>query len=58
MIKTFRCTETKKIWNGHYSREFPASIQERALTKLRLLDAALDLDDLKNPPGCWRNFKI
>jgi len=51
MIKTFRCKDTEKIWNGYYSGKFPTSIQERALKKLRQLDASLDLDDLKSPPG-------
>ena len=51
MIKTFLCQETKKIWDGERSRRFPDDIQNRALSKLRMLDAALSLDDLKNPPG-------
>jgi len=33
------------------SKKFPQDIQERALRKLRQLDAAIYLDDLKNPPG-------
>lgn len=51
MIKSFRCKETKKIWAGLRSTSFPADIQERALRKLRQLDAAQRLDDLKLPPG-------
>lgn len=51
MIVIFSCKETEKIWNGRYSKKFPVDIQERALRKLRQLDAALTLDDLKNPPG-------
>ncbi len=51
MIDSISCRETKKIWNGRYSKKFPANIQERALRKLRLIDAAQTLDDLKNPPG-------
>lgn len=30
---------------------FPHEIQERALRKLRQLDAAVDVDDLRCPPG-------
>lgn len=30
---------------------FPADIQNRALRKLRLLDAAQKIEDLKSPPG-------
>ncbi len=51
MIKTFVCKETKKIWNGQRSSKLPGDIQNRALRKLRQLDAALTLEDLRNPPG-------
>lgn len=50
-IKSFKCKETKKIWLGIYSSQFPHDIQERALRKLRQLDASSTLEDLKNPPG-------
>jgi proteic killer suppression protein len=51
MIESFACKETLKIWQGYFSKKFPVEIQERALRKLRQLDAAMTLDDLKNPPG-------
>lgn len=51
MIRSFSCEETERIWEGRISRVFPPDIQDRALRKLRQLDAALTLDDLKNPPG-------
>lgn len=51
MIKSFKCKETEKIWNGLKSRSFPDDIQDRALRKLRQLNASQTLDDLKNPPG-------
>ena len=51
MIKTFACKETNKIWNAQRSSKLPGDIQNRALRKLRQLDAALTLDDLRNPPG-------
>ncbi len=51
MIKTFHCKETKKIWDGAYSSKFPSDIQDRAMRKLRQLNAAIKLEDLKNPPG-------
>ncbi|MBK8502713.1 MAG: type II toxin-antitoxin system RelE/ParE family toxin [Saprospiraceae bacterium] len=51
MIEEFSCKETEKIWNGRYSKKFPPEMQERALRKLRQLDAAQILEDLKNPPG-------
>lgn len=51
MIKTFKCKETLHIWHGKVSRKFPLTIQARALRKLRQINAATCLDDLKNPPG-------
>ena len=51
MIRSFQCKETEKIWEGQTSRRLPRDIQNRALRKLRQLDAANTLDDLKNPPS-------
>jgi len=51
MIRSFRCKETEGIWEGKASRRLPMNIQNRALVKLRQLDAAMTPDDLKNPPG-------
>jgi len=51
MIRGFEDKETERIWHGQYSRKFPGDIQDRALRKLRQLDASLTLDDLRNPPG-------
>lgn len=51
MIQTFACAETESIWNGKRSRKLPADIQQRALAKLNMIDAADTLDDLKLPPS-------
>ncbi len=51
MIKSFACKETEKIWLGKYSRKLPKDIQERALRKLRQLDASISFNDLKLPPS-------
>ncbi|MFO6429032.1 type II toxin-antitoxin system RelE/ParE family toxin [Erythrobacter sp. W302b] len=51
MIHSFACAETESIWNGKRSRKLPADIQERALAKLNMIDAADTLDDLKLPPS-------
>jgi toxin HigB-1 len=51
MIRSFKCKETEGIWHGHASNKFPPEIQDRALRKLRQLDASRTLDDLRNPPG-------
>ena len=51
MIETFKCKETQKIYQGQRSRKFPQDIQERALRKLRLIEASQTLQDLPQPPG-------
>jgi toxin HigB-1 len=42
---------TERIWNGEFSRRLPTNIQEVALTRLRLLNAAVRLENLRGPPG-------
>lgn len=51
MIRSFACKETKKIWDGVRSRAFPSDMQDRALRKLRMLDAAQNVNDLRVPPS-------
>lgn len=51
MIQSFASKETERIWNGGRSRKLPADIQDRALAKLRMLNRAKSLDDLRNPPS-------
>jgi toxin HigB-1 len=51
MIRSFRDKETERLWQGRKSRKFPGDLQDRALRKLRQLDASLTLEDLRNPPG-------
>lgn len=51
MIKSFACKETEKIWNELRSKKFPPDIQDRALRKLNLLDAAQTLEDIREPPS-------
>ncbi len=51
MIKTFKCKETEKIFNRHFSKKFPENIQRAALKKLRMINRAQILNDLKVPPA-------
>ncbi|MGI9169597.1 MAG: type II toxin-antitoxin system RelE/ParE family toxin [Caulobacteraceae bacterium] len=51
MIRTFRDRETERVWRGERSRRLPGAIQDIALRKLRLINAAMLLDDLRVPPG-------
>lgn len=51
MILGFACKETQRIWQGMQSRKLPADIQDRALLKLRWINAAHDVQDLRVPPS-------
>jgi toxin HigB-1 len=51
MIVNFRDVETATIWEGRRSRRLPPEIQAVALRKLRLINNAKRLDDLRVPPG-------
>ena len=51
MIASFRDSETATVWSGHRSRKLPPDIQATALRKLRLLNSAKRLEDLRIPPA-------
>ena len=51
MIQSFADGETALIWSGRRSRHLPPGIQAVALRKLRLLNQARLLSDLRVPPG-------
>jgi proteic killer suppression protein len=51
MIASFRDKETETIWQGRRSRRLPGDIQAVALRKLRLLNNARRLEDLRIPPA-------
>jgi len=51
MIQSFADVETERIWSGQRSRKLPPDIQAGALRKLRLINNARSLQDLRVPPG-------
>ena len=51
MIIDFSDDETEKIWNGNVSKKFPFEIQNVARRKLRMLNNAHDIADLRIPPA-------
>lgn len=51
MIRSFVDKEAEKIWLGERCRRLPADIQSVARHKLRMLNAAAHLDDLRIPPA-------
>jgi len=51
VIKSFRDKETKRIFDGEFSKKFPAAIQKRARRKIDSLVLAGDINDLRCPPS-------
>ena len=51
MIKNFGDKETEKIWNGIQSRKLPSEIQNVARRKLRMINNAQNINDLRIPPA-------
>ncbi|WP_281751231.1 type II toxin-antitoxin system RelE/ParE family toxin [Thermodesulfomicrobium sp. WS] len=51
MIKTFKDDETQKIYHRQRSRKLPADIQQVALRKLRMINNAISINDLRVPPA-------
>ena len=51
MIKSFKCRETERIFNGLRSRKLPNEIQRIAARKLEMLHAATLLKSLRIPPS-------
>ncbi|MFZ5923404.1 MAG: type II toxin-antitoxin system RelE/ParE family toxin [Chloroflexota bacterium] len=51
MIKTFKDDETQQIYRRQRSRKLPTSIQQVALRKLRMINNAISITDLRVPPA-------
>lgn len=51
MIKTFGDKQTAKIWSGNLVKKLPNEIQHVALRKLRMINNAQEIIDLRIPPA-------
>lgn len=51
MIQSFKDAEAEKIFQRQRSRRLPPDIQQVALRKLRMLNRAQTLHDLRVPPA-------
>lgn len=51
MIRSFRDKRTETIYRGRRTRDLAVDIQQRARRKLRMIDAATVVDDLRIPPS-------
>jgi proteic killer suppression protein len=50
VVKSFRCRDTERLASGIRVRRF-VNIERAAQRKLDMLKAAINLEDLKVPPG-------
>lgn len=51
MIKSFKDKETEKVYSREGSTKLPQDIQQVALRKLRMINNAKSLNDLRIPPA-------
>jgi len=51
VIKTFKDDLTQSIYQRQISRKLPPDIQQIALRKLRMINNAISLNDLRVPPA-------
>jgi len=51
MIKSFRNKETEKVYTREGSRKLPGDVQQVALRKLRMINNAKNISDLRVPPA-------
>lgn len=51
MIRSFKGKYAEAVWNGKTPKGFPADILRATQRKLVMIEAALDINDLRQPPG-------
>ena len=51
MIRSFADRDSERLFNREPVRRFAGALARIALRKLRQLDAAVELADLRSPPG-------
>jgi proteic killer suppression protein len=51
MIVSFGTKETEKVWQGERVKKIPLTVQETGRRKLRMINNAVCLADLRIPPA-------
>jgi toxin HigB-1 len=51
VIRSFKTADTEKVWNRENVRSLGPELQRAAQKKLRILNAASELNTLRVPPG-------
>lgn len=57
MIIDFGNSETEKIWDGEFSKKYPNEIQNIVRRKLRMINNAFQLQDLRVPANRLEKLK-
>lgn len=57
MIKSFSDKETEKLFNREFSRKLPSELQKAARRRLEILNAAENIEDLRNPTNHLEKLK-
>jgi proteic killer suppression protein len=51
MVRSFGSKATEAVWEGRYAKSLPTQIQQVARRKLRMINSAQNLNDLRVPPA-------
>ena len=51
MIRSFADRDTRRLWEGQRVRRFSRDVEKAAMRKLRLINNAATIQDLRIPPG-------
>lgn len=51
MIKSFADKRTQQIFDGHLVKKMDANLQKKVLRRLRYIEAAENIEDLRVPPS-------
>ena len=51
MIKSFKCKNTKQLFDGKYQKKFSQAVNNVGKRKLDMLEASFDENDLRVPPS-------
>ncbi|MCF7646027.1 type II toxin-antitoxin system RelE/ParE family toxin [Bacillus subtilis] len=51
MIRSYKDSTTETVASGKAPKGFPSDLLRSAIRKLTMIEHAVDLDDLRSPPG-------
>lgn len=50
-IKSFKDKDTRKIYEGKFSKRVPPDISKKIVVKLLIIDMTKDINELRSPPS-------